>query len=379
MSTVQIAALRKEYGSARTAKAWAVDGLDLTVEEGEFLVLLGPSGCGKTTTLRCIAGLEEPTHGEIRIGAQTVAAPQRNLFVPPERRQLGMVFQSYALWPHMTVFDNVAYPVRVRHRRIGAVELGREVRRALDLVGLDAYEARYPGELSGGQQQRVALARALVGDLGLLLFDEPLSNLDAQLRVRLRRDLKRIQRATGRTAIYVTHDQSEALALADRVAVLRDGRLEQLGAPSDIYCRPATRFVADFLGFENIWPAIVRHGNGASSSVVPAALGIALEAGAAAPGQRSEVELAVRAENVLVLPAAAAAGAAPNVLAGRLLEATYVGAGHIATVEVASPAGGLQVTGTLRPGDWPGGMAFGKGALPIDVAVSIPPRGIHLL
>lgn len=258
MSRVVITDLHKAFPNrapgAVVHRRGAIDGLDLEIEEGEFFVLLGPSGCGKTTTLRCVAGLETPTSGSIAIGGRTVADPRSNLFVPPEKRNLGMMFQSYALWPHMTVAENVAYPLRRRRSSLGSGGVSAAVARNLKLVGLEGLEGRYPGELSGGQQQRVALARAVAAEPRLLLFDEPLSNLDAQLRASLRVELRRIHDETGATSIHVTHDQVEALALADRIAVLRDGRAEQIGTAEDVFLRPANAFVAAFVGYENLFP-----------------------------------------------------------------------------------------------------------------------------
>ncbi|WP_283137150.1 ABC transporter ATP-binding protein [Rhizohabitans arisaemae] len=250
MAKVEINGLSKRFGDAT-----AVDGLDLVVEEGEFLTLLGPSGCGKTTTLRCVAGLETPAEGDIHIGGECVVSAKRQLFTPPERRRLGMVFQSYALWPHMTVFGNVAYPLRMQRR--SRSEIAQRVMEVLALVRLEDYAQRSPSQLSGGQQQRVALARAMAADPRLLLFDEPLSNLDTKLRGRMRDLLLRLHRSIGTTSIYVTHDQLEALTLSDRIVVMNDGRIEQTGSPQEIYTSPASRFVADFVGFENIHTGVV--------------------------------------------------------------------------------------------------------------------------
>src|SRR5690348_10646164 len=227
----------------------AVDGVSFVVPAGEIVVLLGPSGCGKTTTLRCVAGLEHPTGGAIAIGGRIVSSPADGVMVPPRRRGIGMVFQSYAVWPHMTVAQNVRYPLK--HRGVGRAEADRRVAEVLDLVGLHEFASRPVVSLSGGQMQRVALARSLVYRPHLLLLDEPLSNLDAKLRVRLRDDLRRILKATGMTALYVTHDQSEAVVLGDRVGVMRDGRLLQMAAPNEIYNRPADLFVANFTGATN--------------------------------------------------------------------------------------------------------------------------------
>jgi ABC-type Fe3+/spermidine/putrescine transport system ATPase subunit len=224
----------------------AVDRMSFTLSEGEFFTLLGPSGCGKTTTLRLVAGLEEPDDGEILLNGAPIAAPRRGLFVPPDKRQMGMVFQSYAIWPHMTVFENVAFPLRVRKETAAAVK--SRVLQALETVGLAGLEARGATEASGGQQQRIALARALVYTPAILLLDEPLSNLDAKLREQMRFELRALQRKLKLTILYVTHDQTEAMTLSDRIAVVNRGRFEQVGAPFDVYERPATSFAGEFLG-----------------------------------------------------------------------------------------------------------------------------------
>ena len=226
----------------------AVRGVTFTVGAGEHLTLLGPSGCGKTTTLRAIAGLEKPASGEIRIGGAPVFSSSVN--VPAERRGLSMVFQSYAIWPHMSVFDNVAYGLRVRKRP--EAEVTQRVREALDLVQLGDLGTRSASKLSGGQQQRVALARAFVFSPSVLLFDEPLSNLDAKLRAEMRVELKELQRRLDITSVYVTHDLEEALAISDRIVVMRDGVIEQVGTPAEIYDRPRNTFVADFVGSANL-------------------------------------------------------------------------------------------------------------------------------
>ncbi|MEK7216894.1 MAG: ABC transporter ATP-binding protein [Chloroflexota bacterium] len=239
----------------RFPETLALDRVSFEVQDGELLVLLGPSGCGKTTTLRIIAGLEEADAGEVRIGGSVVNAPAQRVFLPTEKREIGMVFQSYAIWPHMSVFENVAFPLRVRgiERRAAA----GKVERALALVGLERLGDRPATKLSGGQQQRVALARALVFEPRLLLLDEPLSNLDAKLRVHMRGELKQLQQKTGITSVFVTHDQAESMALADRVVVMNQGRIEQIGTPADIYERPRTEFVSDFVGSVNLIPAQV--------------------------------------------------------------------------------------------------------------------------
>ena len=228
----------------------AVNGVSFTVDRGEHLTLLGPSGCGKTTTLRAIAGLEQPSGGSIRIDGQTMYDAAQRRTVPTEQRGVSMVFQSYAVWPHMTVFDNVAYGLRVRKQR--AEELKANVERALDLVQMRHLADRGASKLSGGQQQRVALARAFVFSPSVLLFAEPLSNLDAKLRAEMRIELKELQRRLDITSVYVTHDLEEALAISDRIVVMRDGVIEQVGTPAEIYDRPRNTFVADFVGSANL-------------------------------------------------------------------------------------------------------------------------------
>jgi ABC-type Fe3+/spermidine/putrescine transport system ATPase subunit len=241
MARLELDHLVKRYG--QSAEAAAVQDLSLDVEDGELVCLLGPSGCGKTTTLRIIGGFLKPDAGDVRIDGVSI------LGQAPERRPTAMVFQRYALWPHMSVFDNVAFGLQVRHRPRD--EVRRRVEATLELVGLPGLGRRYPGQLSGGQQQRVALARALVLEPRILLLDEPLSNLDAQLRVYMRSELTAIQRRVGITTVFVTHDQEEAMSIADRIAVMNVGVLEQLDAPADLYARPASLFVATFIGTMN--------------------------------------------------------------------------------------------------------------------------------
>ena len=248
------------YGPVR-----AVDQVAFSVSKGEHVTLLGPSGCGKTTTLRAIAGLEAPSGGRIRIDGNTVADAAAGRHVPPERRGLSMVFQSYAIWPHMTVFDNVGFAFRVRG--IGRDKAKAAVERALALVDLAGFADRPATRLSGGQQQRVALARAIACDSKIILFDEPLSNLDAQLRVAMRAELNELRRRLGFTAVYVTHDQEEAFALSDRIIVMRAGRIEQQGKPAEVHRAPRTRFVASFLGMSNILPAEIAANHGGTGTV----------------------------------------------------------------------------------------------------------------
>lgn len=245
MATLTLVDLYKRFGGVD-----AVNHINLSVGDGEFLCILGPSGCGKSTALRMIGGFEMPTSGDVQIDGASVVE------MPPNRRPTAMVFQKYTLWPHMKIYENIAFGLQLR--RLSRAEIDHKVQSALDLVGLSSYGPRYPSQLSGGEQQRIALARALVLEPKILLLDEPFSNLDALLRVRLREELRRIQRQVRITAIFVTHDQEEALSLADRIAVMSKGRVEQLDKPSAIYAYPQTLFVADFIGAMNLLPAIRR-------------------------------------------------------------------------------------------------------------------------
>ena len=249
---LRVTGLKKQFETDRGASVAAVDNVSFEVATGKLLTLLGPSGCGKTTTLRSIAGLEEPDGGEIQIGSTVVFSKTRGFSLPPNRRRVGMVFQSYAIWPHMTVFQNVAYPLE--GSGVSKIEVRKRVEQVLALVGLEAFIERPAPFLSGGQQQRVALARALVAEPEVLLLDEPLSNLDAQLREQMRVDLRALQQRVGLTAVYVTHDQIEALAISDVVAVMSAGRLVEIGTPHQIYDWPKSRFAAEFIGAGNVVP-----------------------------------------------------------------------------------------------------------------------------
>ena len=251
MSEVRIEHVFKRFGGVT-----AVNDFNLTVKDGEFVSILGPSGCGKTTTLRMIAGFERATEGEIYIGDNCVSSSEKGTFAPPEKRDIGMVFQSYAVWPHMTVAENVGYPLKIQ--KVDKETRAKRVQEMLELVHLGEYGERYPHQLSGGQQQRVALARALVAQPGLLLLDEPLSNLDAKLRESMRFEILSIQKKLNITVVYVTHDQGEAMAMSDRVVVMSKGVVQQIGHPHEIYTNPANKMVADFIGLVNFIPGEVK-------------------------------------------------------------------------------------------------------------------------
>ncbi|AGH96663.1 ABC transporter ATP-binding protein [Pseudobdellovibrio exovorus] len=244
MSSVKFEHVAKEFSSGGKTHN-AVKDFNLQIANGEFVSFLGPSGCGKTTTLRMIAGLEENTHGKIYFDNDVVSDPQKKLFLPPEKRNVGMVFQSYAVWPHMNVFDNVAYPLKLK--KVSKEQIQQEVLAILDLVELGGLEKRKSNELSGGQQQRVALARGLVMKPRILLLDEPLSNLDAKLREKMRRDIRKIQQDLKLTMVYVTHDQKEAFQMSDKVVVMNRGLIEQVGSVDDIRTKPVSDFVKDFV------------------------------------------------------------------------------------------------------------------------------------
>lgn len=277
----------------RFASFVAVESIDLKIEQGAFVTLLGPSGCGKTTTLRMIAGLEQPSGGDILIAGRRVNA------LPIHKRNLGIVFQNYALFPHKTVFDNVAFGLK--YRGVDKATARRRVQEALDLVRLPQVGDRYPSQLSGGQQQRIALARAIVFEPDVLLLDEPLSALDANLREEMRVELKRIQRELGVTTIFVTHDQSEALAMSDRVVVMRSGVVEQEGTPETVYNLPASAFVADFLGHSNLLQGIVAGiADGAAMVTLPGGAEIVAETGARSARTGEAVSMVLRAERLLL-------------------------------------------------------------------------------
>jgi len=299
MSQLQLENLSKQFGNVM-----AVRNVSLTVQDRELITFLGPSGCGKTTLLRIIAGFTKPTTGNIRLGGRLITSVDQRLFVPPEKRGMGMVFQSYAVWPHMTVFDNVAYPLKLKKR--SKHEIARRVEEVLGLVKLEGLEFRYPHQLSGGQQQRVALARALVMEPEILLLDEPLSNLDAKLREGMRYEIVELQRRLQMTIIYVTHDQVEAMSISHRVAVMEQGAILQVGTPREIYEMPANAFVADFIGRANLVQCRVlgQHDNLIQCELLYAPSGYRLEcAGPSSEGQIGrQVVVAIRPENIEIQP-----------------------------------------------------------------------------
>jgi iron(III) transport system ATP-binding protein len=305
-------------------RVFAVDDISLEVKEGELFTLLGPSGCGKTTTLRSIAGLETPDSGEIEVGGRTFFSSERRVRVPANERGLGMVFQSYAIWPHMNVYKNAALPLEVlpRNKRPSRKEIRARVERVLAVVKLDQLASRQATDLSGGQQQRLALARALVMEPQLMLLDEPLSNLDAKLRDDMRFELKRLQRELGITSVYVTHDQVEALALSNRVAVIRDGKIEQVGHPREVYEHPQSRFVADFIGTSNFLDGVVRDRT-AGVYRVETPDGVLSVRSDREFAVGAEVLVSARPEHIELTPGANGTG--PNVWNGRVEVRSFLG------------------------------------------------------
>ena len=327
-----------EHVERRFGDVVALSALDLAIETGEFLTLLGPSGCGKTTTLRMIAGFIDPTAGRILMDGRDITD------LPPNRRQVGMVFQNYALFPHLTVAENIAFGMK-QH---GASEQARRARvgELLDLIKLPGTGTRYPAELSGGQRQRVAIARAVAHPPQILLMDEPLGALDLKLREAMQQELRAIQKKLGITTLYVTHDQTEAMMMSDRIVVMNNGRVEQIGIGEDIYLRPATRFVAQFVGRINFLPAEAA-GAGAHGSIrVAGNLIVAPKSGRSALDQRA-VTLAIRPEHVRILPDGGATNGY-NALRGRLTERIFVGSSVQLSVEIGA---GVSVTVDGRPDD----------------------------
>ncbi len=312
----------------------ALRALDLGVAEGEFLTLLGPSGCGKTTTLRMIAGFVDPSAGRILIDGKEIT------HLPPNKREVGMVFQNYALFPHLSIGDNIAFALK--QRGVAPAERRKRAAALLELVQLPGMGGRYPGELSGGQRQRVAIARAIAHPPKILLMDEPLGALDLKLREAMQFELRDLQKKLGITTLYVTHDQTEAMAMSDRIVVMNGGRVEQIGAPEDIYHRPASRFVADFVGRINFLPAV----GGADAALHVAGASVAPPPAAPRIANGVQCTLAVRPEHLRLLPAGGAAGGG-NVLRGRILHSVFAGSHVSMVIDIA----GLAVSFDSRAGD----------------------------
>ncbi len=338
--SISVKSLTKIYGTNKV-----VDGVSFEVAKGEFVSLLGPSGCGKTTTLRCIAGLEDANGGEISITGQSVSAPERGVMVPPNARDVGMVFQSYAVWPHMTVAENVAFPLQIK--KAAAKELAERVDWALGIVGLKELSHRQPSQLSGGQQQRVALARAIVGRPRVLLFDEPLSNLDAKLRDTTRAEIRRLQRDLDIAALYVTHDQHEALSMSDRVIVMHKGIIQQAGTPKELYRRPVNKFVADFVGtasFIDVEPA------GAGKWKLPDGAVIAADGSAAVAGKTHQLMLRPEAVGLAAAGGAAFQGDGIESLKGRIRDVSYLGAYSEYMIEAGGTVVRVHAGVDMEPG-----------------------------
>jgi iron(III) transport system ATP-binding protein len=325
---VSVRSLAKTFRREDGSPARAIDGVSLDVHPAEFVVLLGPSGCGKTTLLRAIAGLEEPDAGEIEIRGETVFSSVEGIDVPPERRRLAMIFQSYALWPHMTAFQNVAYPLQ--GRRLRKKQIAERVGAVFELVGIPELQRQYPGQMSGGQQQRVALARALVAGDDLVLFDEPLSNVDAKVREQLRFELLSMQRELGFAALYVTHDQAEAMELAHRIAVMREGAIVQVDPPRRLYAEPSTRYVASFVGTSNeLEGTVTSLRNGFAE--LETTIGPVRGAAANGVGEGAQAIAICRPERLLLSPAEPDS---PNRWHGEVRAAAFLGANieHVVAV-----------------------------------------------
>jgi len=315
----------------------AVDDIDIEVKEGEFFTLLGPSGCGKSTTLRCIAGLERPDYGEITIGEEMVFSAEKNHFIPASKRDIAMVFQSYAIWPHMNVYANVAYPLQGKMPKKAVRDQVMEV---LDMVGIKDLESRPAPQLSGGQQQRVAVARAIVKGAKVLLFDEPLSNLDAKMRIHMRVELRELQNRLGITFIYVTHDQEEAISLSDRVAVMDKGRIIELASPADIYLKPRDHFTADFIGACNFLPGKVLNTE-KDSILVGTEIG---ELSCLSPeNTASEVVVGIRPEHIEIFKKGEELEKNQNVVQGIVVSAVFLGSAIDCTVKAGSKLLKVQV------------------------------------
>ncbi len=324
---VRLVQVTKKFG-----ETVAVDHIDLEVHDGEFFSLLGPSGCGKTTTLRMIGGFEEPTSGLIELQGQDVT------WLPPYQRNVNTVFQSYALFPHLTIFENVAFGLR--RKGVSSSEITSRVKEMLELVELPGYEKRKPAQISGGQAQRVALARALINRPAVLLLDEPLGALDLKLRKQMQVELKRIQQGVGITFIYVTHDQEEAMTMSDRIAVMNEGRYEQLGDPESLYERPETRFVAGFLGVSNLLPATVVGVDGDHAACKLADDTVVRVPAALTKGAR-RVDVGIRPEKIRIGEPGESAGEQKNRLSGTIRDASYIG---VSTQYIVQTRGGTRVT-----------------------------------
>jgi iron(III) transport system ATP-binding protein len=322
---LNVQGLNTDYVDGNNVRVRAARDVSFDVPEGKLFTLLGPSGCGKTTTLRSIAGLERPVDGSITVNGVTIFGASTNTFVPPNKRQFGMVFQSYAIWPHMSVFKNCSFPLEVGNKKFSKREIEEKVMRVLTAVGLDHVAERDATKMSGGQQQRLALARALVMEPKLLLLDEPLSNLDAKLRDKMRFELKRMQRELRLTTIYVTHDQEEALALSHEIAVMREGRIVQKAPPREIYDLPNSKFVADFVGTTNFIEGSVRSCDGPNGHlIVDSAIGVVTVANSISCGVGDKVTLSMRPENLMVYETREAAGSS-NVFEGKVFTKVFLG------------------------------------------------------
>lgn len=359
MSEVAIEGLRKHYRGVA-----AVDDVSLTIPSGQLVTLLGPSGCGKTTTLNCIAGLEQPDAGLIRAGTVVLTDMARRMVLPPERRQLGMVFQSYALWPHMTVRQNLGFGLRLR--KVSTAEMNRRIDETLELVGLGGMADRYPFQLSGGQQQRVALARAVVTEPQVLLLDEPLSNLDAKVREQARAWLRELQQRLGITTVYVTHDQQEALAMSDLIAVMAAGKVVQYAPPEQVYRQPANRFVADFIGASSFMA-------GELISVAGNLATVRLQTGREVQATiehrldgRSAVVLAARAERIRIL---GQGETGDNLLTGTVRSGLYLGAVYQYLVD--TPEGVLRIDSSHQI-EFQAGVTAVRVTIPRDAIVVLP-------
>jgi iron(III) transport system ATP-binding protein len=322
-NVLRVRSLFTEYASEHGTVVKAAQDVSFEVPEGKLFTLLGPSGCGKTTTLRSIAGLERPTAGEIEVSGRVVYSSSRGIFIAPNKRNFGMVFQSYAIWPHMNVFQNVAFPLEVR--KVDRQEMRKRVMRVLTAVQLDHLVDREATKLSGGQQQRLALARALVMEPQLLLLDEPLSNLDAKLRGHMRTELKRLQRELNITTVYVTHDQSEALALSHEIAVMNDGFIIQVGTPRDIYETPNSKFVADFVGTTNFISGTVTSVDGSGHCLVSSAMGEIKAHAGEGVSKNNAVIVSVRPEDVELSEAEPHASDGENIIRATVHAKDFLG------------------------------------------------------